>query len=199
MQTPSTQAITWAIVALEILKYLGPAAIALAATYITLRHQRRTKRDELSLSSSLRARELVFNHYQKKLDRITAEVENIAKSFSELQVFLDSPGTVDKGPAVSSFLKALTSIVLMAKHDAEEAADELRAYGLEKKYEYELKLVKQAVDKTWEPKGDLKQNLADFRSLLFSFTLVQEAALEARMKNLFSEYLPNHRTLKPHS
>jgi len=137
--------------------------------------------------------------HQKKLDRLTDLSEALGKSFGELQVLLDSPEKTDVGPAVSSFMNTFISIALMARHEAEGAAEELSAYGLEKKYESELKVVRQVVDMTWQPADDLEQRFVDLRGMLFSLTLVQEAVLEARMKDLFSEYLPTRRTPKLNS
>lgn len=76
------------------------------------------------------------------------------------------------------------------------AEDELRAYGLEKKYGYELGVVRQVIDQKWQLKGDDQQNFENYCNMLRCFTIVQEAALEARMKDLFGEYLPTGRTLR---
>ena len=67
-----TQPLTWPTFFLQLLQYLGPAVIALAATYITLRRQRKQKQDELAMSSSLRARELIFNYIKRNsIDLLT--------------------------------------------------------------------------------------------------------------------------------
>lgn len=194
-----TQPLTWQAVVLQLLLSLGPAVIALTATYITLRHQRKTKRDELSLSSSLRARELVFNHYQKKLDRISALSENLSKAYGELDAIQRSLGKADLSLAFTNYVQTVTEIVLMAKHEAEGIEDELRAYGLENKYEHELGVVRQVISNKWQPQGEQQQQFENYCNMLRCFTLVQEAALEARMRDLFSEYLPARRALKHNS
>jgi hypothetical protein len=69
------QPLTWKALILQFVLSLGPAAITLAATYFTLRHQRRLQSVEHKSATVLRARELMFGMYQKRLD---AYVEHLA-------------------------------------------------------------------------------------------------------------------------
>lgn len=65
MQTPSPQEVTWASVALDALKIIGPATLALLGSFLALRHQRLLKHKELDAGARLKARELVFGVYEK--------------------------------------------------------------------------------------------------------------------------------------
>lgn len=195
MQTSLTQTVSWAEVALEALKILGPAVLTLLGSLAALRHQRLSKRHELDVNARMKARELVFNHYQKKLDRVTALSERFSKAVSELQRS-QQQGGVDPGPAYSAYLETLTLIVLMAKHEVEGVEDELRVYGLEKKYEAELDTIRNIIDKTWQLEGDEMQKFEEYSNAIHTLTLVQQAALDARMQDLFSEHLPAMSPLK---
>jgi hypothetical protein len=190
MQTSTQQAVTWTVVALEAVKIGGPALLTLAGTLIALRHQRRLRDKELDAGARLKARELVFNHYQKKLEKISAMSDSLGKSFAEIQVHLLAPRAPNREAAFREFTTAFLSVVHMAKHEVEDAETHLKTFGLEQKYERELAAIKKFSDKTWPIEGDLQQQMEFLRETLFSLVLIQEALLEARMKELFDEYLP---------
>lgn len=197
MQTPP---LTWQAFFLQLLLSLGPAVIALAATYITLRHQRKLKQDELSISSSLRARELIFNHYQKKLDRISAASDDLNKALAEMHALLQSPEPGDPVAISAKFMGSLVSIALMVKHEAEGIEDELNAFGLRQQYENELGVLNQLKSGfKWQPGGVFERQAEDLRNILLSLVIIQQAILEARMTDLFSEYLPARRMLSLNS
>lgn len=186
-----TQPLTWQAAILQLLQILGPAILILIGTAITLRHQRKLKRDELISSSTLRARELVFNHYQKKLDRLTAASDDLGNSLGGMQALLQSHEPGDPVAVATKFIGSLTSILLMAKHESEGVEDELKGFGLWQQYEKELGVLnKLKSGYEWHPQGSFDQQAEDIRNLLLSLVLIQEALLGARMKELFHEYLP---------
>jgi hypothetical protein len=192
MQMPITLAVTWPDVAIEALKILGPAAIALLATLLTLRHQRLLKRQELDVGARLRARELVFTHYQKKLDRVAAAVEEFGRAIAGIEILLQSPETEGVEKTAASFTSTLISIVLTAKHEVQNAEEDLRAFGLLQDYWKELatmKALKDAPEEFALEIADPKKR-ENFRNALFALVLVQEALVQARMKELFQEFLP---------
>lgn len=189
MQSPSQQTVTWAVVALEALKYLGPATIVLIGSLVTLWHQRVSRQRELEAGARLKARELVFNHYQKRLDKVSATSENLGDTFAQFQILLLSPES-DARQAVTDFFKSLISISLSAKHEVGNLEAELEAFGLRKKYQGEIDEINKAVNQTWKIEGDIQQQVDSLRTMLLSMVVVQEALLTARMKELFQEYLP---------
>lgn len=190
MQASSSQAVTWAGVALDALKILGPAVLALLGSMLALRHQRLTRDKELDAGARMRARELVFNHYQKKLDKISVMSDNLGKSLGEIQVHLFAPETPDRENAVRSFIPSILAIVVMAKHEVEDAEVQLKAFGLQEKYAREWSVVSQLNKQGGQIEGDLEQQIETIRDSLFSLVLIQEALLEARMNELFNDYLP---------
>jgi hypothetical protein len=197
MQAPSLQEINWPVVALEALKYLGPAILVLIGSLFAQRQQRLLRQKELDAGARLRARELVFNHHQKKLDKLSAASDDLSKSLGEMQALMHSPETGDPVAAATKFLSSFISITLMAKHEAEGMEDELKAFGLREQYANELGVLNEMIAAGgWQPQGTLEQQADEARTLLLSLVLIQEALLEARMRDLFSEYLPARRTLK---
>jgi hypothetical protein len=138
MQSGSPQEITWPVVALEALKYLGPAVLVLIGSLFTLRHQRLSRQKELDAGARMKARELVFNHYQKKLDKLSAASDDLGRSLGEIQTLMHAPDATDPVPVAAKFLNSFISISLMAKHEAEGIEAELEAFGLRQNYEQEL-------------------------------------------------------------
>jgi hypothetical protein len=192
MQASPSQTVTWANVALDALKILGPAAIALLASLLTLRHQRLLKRQELDTGARLRAREMVFDHYQKKLDRLEASAEGFARTLGEIEVLAQSPEAKGVETTAANFAGTLISIALTAKHEMEDAEEDLRSFGLLHRYGKELAMIKRVNDPAPElkPDDDPRKQLVPLREGLFALVLVQEALLQARMRELFHEYLP---------
>jgi hypothetical protein len=191
MQASSLQVDTWATVVLEALKILGPAALTLLGSLVALRHQRLTRNKELDAGARMKARELVFNHYQKKLDKISAMSDSLGKSFGEIQVEISLPEASEGNSAIANFVASLISITLVVMHEVEDAEDELKAFGMERKYERELAVLNQLANNSWQVQGTLEQQFGTLREMLFSLVSIQEALLEARMKELFHDYLPS--------
>jgi hypothetical protein len=191
MQTPP-QIVTWAEVALDAVKILGPAALALLGSLIALRHQRLLKRQELDAGARLRARELVFTHYQKKLDRVAAAVEEFGRTLGEIEVLLQSPETEGIEKTAANFVATLFSIVLTAKHEVQDAEEELETFGLHQDYQKEMAMMKALKEAPEDFAPDINDPKAreNFRNGLLALVLVQEALVQARMKELFQEYLP---------
>jgi hypothetical protein len=118
----------WLSIWAEAIKTLGPAVVASAATllgsYLLFRNQLKTKIAELKGQSELRARELLFGAYQKKIDRINKNAGRAARELGKIGALLNSENDEN---ALSEALKILLFLMKALKSGILEAVEELEA------------------------------------------------------------------------
>ena len=192
-----TQPLTWQAFLLQLLLSLGPAAVALAATYITLRHQRKLKRDELSISSTLRARELMFGLYEKRLSILLERSALLGETVAKVQVALRTTEDTDKQTeAISAFFSVIYAQAVQMPEFIEEVENELPALGLADKYAGNVSFIKTNLQASFQsiPPGDpdavMDNILLNMLKAMAFMINIQRDIVEAKAKELFEEYLP---------
>ncbi len=193
--------VTWINFWIEFVKILGPASVALIGTYIGLRSQRKIKEIEIDSQTRLKARELMFNAYQKKADSENAELKEACKIFNDLYLKVSKmrmSQTENNNDIIESFEKSLTvlSTISVPLHSSfEELESELKHFNLLIKYEDELKTINSFASIISQPPQDLTiQNLEltlnIATSALSHIMLIHNEILEKKREQLFEEYLP---------
>jgi hypothetical protein len=136
------QTLTWQTLLLQVLLSTIPALGVLAATFITLRHQRKSKSDELSAAATLKARELMFALYEKRLDDLVAMAEALSVALGEMQAAASiDPGKEKVHAATSRFFSVLYAQTLKLPEFIAETEAELAGLGLSAKFEDKLNYV----------------------------------------------------------
>src|SRR5690242_21751746 len=74
----------WPTAVVEICKYAVPAIITAVATIYITRFAYKTKLTELKSASELKARELLFQSYQKKIEAANAHTANMGAQLGNL-------------------------------------------------------------------------------------------------------------------
>lgn len=196
MQTQMVQ-ITWASVALDALKILGPAILALAGSWIALRYQRKLKEAEIDAGLRLKARELMFEAYQRELISQTAELKEFGKAMQNLYQKLKTGTQEEKIQAWLSAGTAMTGLMSPVLSSFPRLEQELREFGLSEQYSVQLDFIREALSNPPQI-TDLKgaEEFANTAFYMIShFTVMSQDLLDKKRQSLFQEYLPTTRAV----
>jgi hypothetical protein len=188
----AVQATTWVTFAIETVKILGPATLALAGSWIALRYQRKLKEVEINAQITLKARELVFEAYQRELDTKTTELKDLAKALKTFSMALQGGTQDEQKQAALEVGKRLPSMVVPLLSDIDRLEQELKNLGLLDRYLSQLAYVKETMG---EPivVTDLvsaKNNCEKQFLVVNHLTAMFQDILEKKRQALFSDYLP---------
>lgn len=192
------QSLTWQTLLLQLLLSLGPAAIAVAATYLTMRYQRKLKADELSSASSLRARELIFGIYEKRLASLLEQSDALADAVARVQVALESKQDKEKVvDALSKFFASVYRAALLIPNQVEELEGELSAAGLTERFAEGINFIKGNMGagflSTAQPVTSLEGQQTAILNMLRTTTYMiqmQRGMMEVKADELFRDFLP---------
>lgn len=190
------QTLTWQSLLLQITLSSIPALFALAATYVTLRHQRKSKSDELASTASLKGRELMFGVYEKRLDELVKSADALSEALGGMQAALSLDPGVEKAHAFASrFFSVLYAQRLRLPQFVAESEAELAELGLSAEFEEIMNYIKthEYVPTAKDSKDPTELMSHVYEDVLkpFSYMIkIQRAILEARADELFSQYLP---------
>ena len=184
--------ITWAAVALA----LGPALLAalstLAGSWLTNHFQRENKKLELDRQAELRARELLFDAYQKRLEEYGKDAQQMTSALGKLAGNLSAEEDEEERQVV---WEALIQIIQFTLDPlmiwARDLEVELQAVGLLGGYEAHVRRIKKALatDFSKVSLADKDTVLPEFMMVFSSLTAIRDALSTKRCNDLFSKYL----------
>ena len=100
---PPNQSLTWIDVAMEAVRLLTPALIALAGTWIALRYQRLLKKAEIDAQAKLRARELLFDLKKQHLNRFIESNAPLLGTLGEQVGLMLGRGNIEESKVLLQF------------------------------------------------------------------------------------------------
>lgn len=77
---------TWADVFFQAFTILGSGLLALAGSWVALRHQRKLKEKEIQSEAGFKARQLIFDIRKKKYERSNEQAEDVMKGLGDLLI-----------------------------------------------------------------------------------------------------------------
>ena len=78
----------WSAAIVEITKVLGPAIIIAIFSFLTIRLQYKTKVLEIKGQAALKAREILFASYQKKIESVNNSLKEVGEFFGKQLVLI---------------------------------------------------------------------------------------------------------------
>lgn len=194
---------TWQHAAVEITKLLIPvltaiipAIFAIAATFLTLRHQRKIEEAKIDGQAKLRARELMFNSYQQQMEKNVEDVKLLGNKVGELSMaarLSDDEEEVKK--AIIAFVSFVVSITNPIRGSLDNIQNELLHFGLlEARKEQIVRinkyinfdLNKATPDLIFKECGNLTLALGEIVAL-------HQEILDCKRRELFKDYLPEEK------
>jgi hypothetical protein len=197
MQTQlPTQSVTWVNFAIEAVKILGPAFIALAGTWIALRYQKKLKEVEIDAQTRLKARELMFAAYQQKSDKYTSELREASRVIAGLSAKVTTGNQEEIDEAIEESLKIIYGAAVPMLYSIEGLEEELKHFGLMSRYQKEFEFIKK-VDEEESEYTDLStkqwaEELDRLSKAIGMLVVITQELLDKKRERLFSEYLPKY-------
>jgi hypothetical protein len=190
MQT-NLQSTTWVTFFTESVKILGPALLALAGSYIALRHQRRLRETEIAAQSTFKARELLFAAYERELEGTTKDLKDYAKALQTLAVTLDAGSQAEQWQAVIEFRRGLTSIIQPIFAGMERLEEELKNEDLLKRHEKRLADVKESssIEISITDKDSAKKAIDRQFMVVTHLVVMFQELLDTKRRKLLAPYL----------
>lgn len=188
----------WLSVWAEAIRTLGPAVVASAATllgsYLLFRNQLKTKVTEIKGQSELRARELLFDAYQKKIDRISKNANEAGTALGQLGALLRSE---EDESAVEEALKSLPYLMKVLKSGFWEAVEdlenELKALEVPAKSADRIVSIKKGISvdiQSVTSFAEVQEIFMQWVNAVNAFYVLIEESLTRKAESLFSEFLP---------
>ena len=184
-----TTDVSWSFVTLEAVKVLGPAAIAAIVSIFVTRVQLQVKITELQATARLRARELMFEAYQKHLKDVVEKSSDTANACGKLLAVLTAQSDSDlRAQSIEDVRRILPVFkdVLIEDYAGLEKDEELGKYDDLKKRCLDARAELETID------ADVVDPIESVRKLMRLQGVLGEceANLIQRMsKALFSEWL----------
>lgn len=129
----------WPTVTIEAVKILGPALITGFTSYYIAKFQLRTKEIELKGQAEIKARELVFNAYQKKLEDRAKAAEELGRQLGQLVPYVqeleEKSGIVESTKPLIVLLQIISDV---CREDFQDLENDLRQAGLHEKHQKKL-------------------------------------------------------------
>jgi hypothetical protein len=180
--------VNWATVVFSLI----PVLSTLAGIWLTQRYQFKIKRVELESQAKLRARELLFTAYQKRIDDGTKQAENIGRVFGQfielLQREKDPPAQQEAWNAIACLMTVSKDSLLIWVRELES---ELQENQLEDIYKDDIVLIKAtlAIDFDNIKLEQVGKVYMEFMRTLALIYSIRDALSDKRSKNLFVDYL----------
>jgi hypothetical protein len=167
-------------------------------TWFSLNYQFRIKKAELQSQSALRARELLFESYQKKLEQINGRSHSAGETIGKfIAQIMTATNEDEKEEILEGFLVIVRALEIDLTDSIDELEKELREAGLFEKRRKEISFLREhiAIDLS---------NLSGKEMEALQFKIVQALGIETKLlqelvnkkcEDLFSDYLPRSGTL----
>ncbi len=189
-QIPPT--VSWVSFAIEAVKILGPATLALCGSWIALRYQRKLKEVEIDAGIRLKARELMFEAYQQRLNSETTELKELSRTLQALQLKLEFGTGSEQMEAFHKAAAAITGLMSPVLSSVGNLEQELAAVGLTERFHSQLGFVKGILSQP--PNVNSIEEAQAFARNTFTmvshFAVMNQALLDKKRDSLFEEYLP---------
>ncbi len=159
------------------------------------KRQLELQRIELKGQSELKARELIFGVYQKKMEGFNEAIKDLGGVIGKFGAALNLPDMEekDKVDAMLSFVATVRVMTDPILERMDEIESELRDAELLTKYQRQLSFVKAHLssDMTRMTFQEVASNFQNLSKALTYLTELQHALVEKKSDELFSEYLPS--------
>lgn len=195
MQADTHTSVTWVTFSIEAVKILGPAVLALTGSWLALRFQQKGKQAEILGQTKLKARELMFESYQKTFDIEVAELKDLAKAAKSLSLSFLHGNTQEKGDAIGKIYEALSGAAMPLLFGLDRVEEDLKQFGLHERYKEELAFIKELNDE--EATGENEEEIAQIFDKVFTavayYIVINRDVIARKREQLFREYLPGAR------
>jgi hypothetical protein len=189
----------WPTAIVEIAKYFIPAAITATASIWLSRHQYKSKLAELDTQSKLKAREILFGSYQKRIERVNDQVKEMAQAIEkiipELKRAEETHGTEE---ALKAFVILVSMTFDVWRDDFIELETEMARYHIAEKWKNQISYLK-----VFFSQKPSEFNTANIMPIYLGFmrsagliSLFNNDLLTERCEELFSDYLPDRKLKK---
>ncbi len=159
------------------------------------KRQLELQRIQLKGQSELKARELMFVVYQKKMEGFNQAIKDLGGEIGKFGAAVNLPDMEekDKIDAMLSFIATVRVMTDPILERMDEIEGDLRDAGLLTKYERQLSFVKAHLssDMTAMTFQQVASNFQNLSRALTYITELQHALVEKKSDELFSEYLPS--------
>jgi len=197
------EVVTWQAATVEIAKLLIPvisatipAAFAVIATVLTLRHQRRVEETKIDGQTKLRARELMFNSYQQQMDKNAEEVKLLGQKVGELSMAAQlSDDQQEVNQALVAFVGLITSLTNPIKGSLEGIQDELKRYGLLEARKEKIETIRRHIEVDFRNATPdiIFREYSKITVALGTVAAIQQEILDCKRRELFRDYLPDEK------
>src|SRR2546430_9925701 len=175
---------------------LGPAIVAgfftALGSYLIYRSQLKTKIAEIKGQAELRARELLFESYQKRIDRIGESVDKFVGALygfaGHLQALEDQEEKHQAERAILVLVKMTSDPLLDSIADSEE---ELKAIGLADKRQKDVQFIRDTLstDLAKATIADVGGIYLNFMKAVGLFHALRDELLTKKCEDLFKVFL----------
>jgi hypothetical protein len=184
---------TWVTFGIEAVKIIGPALLALGGSWLALRYQRKVKQIEIDGQLNLRARELIFESYQKRLEDQTRDLRELAKTLRRTAATMNS-GTEDEKTEASALLgEALAGTLNPVLFNVERLEKELEDFDLLSNYKAYVALIKECGSGNQQDLESNEEKVAlthKFFTAVSYLSVINQDLLDTKREQLFRDYLP---------
>ena len=165
------------------------------------RNQRELYQAQLRGQLELKARELMFGVYQRKMEEFTREVQELGAALGKFGAAMhlsdvDNAGRIEAMMAFMGTMRTITDPIVERIEDIEQ---ELAYEGLSREYERQLGFVKSHLtpDLAELQPIDVERRYKDLSRALTYVTQIQHGLFEKKSDELFRDYLPLKSERKP--
>jgi len=175
---------------------IGSLVGGLFAMWIATRaHQRQLEIQQIQLKSQneLKARELMFGMYQKKIEESSRDVKELGAALGKLSMALQLPdiGEKEKMDVRLAFVGTLSSTTKPIIEKMDEIEIEFNSMGIYEMYKDYFSFIKENIS-TQNPEIILQQVEANYQKISKVITylaVLQNILVEKKAQELFSDYL----------
>jgi hypothetical protein len=133
----------WPTVTAELGKILGPAIITGLSSYLIARNQFKTKELELTGQSEIKGKELLFNAYQKRIERISNVDKDFGDLISRITPLLEKSQGKLEIQQIGLVLRAIAkSAQPIPQEDVQELEQEIAEAGLAEKRKVQVDFIR---------------------------------------------------------
>lgn len=188
----------WPTVASDIVKVAVPSIVTAVVSYKIAKFQLQTKEIELKSQADIKARELIFNAYQKKIERISNLDKDFAELFDRITPLLQQFQTeeVNKQLGIIIFASIRLSFPVY-QEDFQELEEELKKANLIEKRKTQIGYIKGylATDLSKIGPDQTVDLYYGFIKMMALFTSLRSDLLNYKCEELFSDCISNKNAL----
>ena len=188
--------ISWTIIILTLGTAIITASATLFANWIAQRGQREIKEVEIKGQLELKARELLFQSYQKKVDSVGEEAREISERLYSLAGKLNQTNDEkEKGEIAAAIVVLITMTKDSLLNWVIFLREEYEEIGLTENRKEELDFINQALSVDWDkiPQSEIGVDFFDVLKAIGKTYSLRNELVEMKCEDLFQDYLPNKR------